>query len=512
MTIMGLGIVNGRMNVSAKQRTPSRLLRRYIHALQAVVLTAAFAGTGFAKGPGTTTGELLKIPVNARAIGMGEAFTAAADDSYSLQINPAGMTLASQKEASFMHESLIESIHFEHMGFVAPGDNISFGASMSYLGFGEIAGYNNVGESIGDQKANSYIVTGGLASQVMDGLSLGLAGSFLRETLADTSASTFAGNAGAIYSFQRHPLGGDYRLGASVLNLGPGLKYISERDPLPRKIKLGAAAMHIKEWPMNFTLDLTLPNDNDTFVSLGSEYWFKQLLALRLGYTGSNDEGRGLRLGVGLKMRGLLFDYAYGGFGDFGATHRIGLSLRFGDRIKQYNKEQRAVLREARGYMQSGDYGPAIVKMEEMLQKDPTNDRILAEMVKAHEAMLRTELNEAVAQAHQKEEIPSAEEFALQDLVPGQQNIAQNMMTPVDDPLGLSTLPDINELDAVAPVSQRMAPAPTPAAPALQEAPKPERTTPVEPTTSINADPETPAPSAGSSSDSMIDASDIYGN
>src|SRR5690349_1150512 len=63
-----------------------------------------------ASGPGTTTGELLKIPVSARAIGMGEAYTAAADDSSALAWNPAGLSFAQQKEAAFMHESLIESI------------------------------------------------------------------------------------------------------------------------------------------------------------------------------------------------------------------------------------------------------------------------------------------------------------------------------------------------------------------------------------------------------------------
>src|SRR5690349_11381476 len=55
----------------------------------------------FASGPGSTTGELLKIPVGSRAIGMGEAYTALADDSYALAWNPAGMAFAQQKEAAF---------------------------------------------------------------------------------------------------------------------------------------------------------------------------------------------------------------------------------------------------------------------------------------------------------------------------------------------------------------------------------------------------------------------------
>src|SRR5882672_3686757 len=117
--------------------------------------------SAFAAGPGTTTGELLKIPVSARAIGMGEAYTAAADDSAALYWNPAGLSFMQQKEAAFMHSSLIESVHYEHLAFAAPGDNYSAGASMSYLGYGSIAGYDNSGNSIGDQTAYSYIFSGG---------------------------------------------------------------------------------------------------------------------------------------------------------------------------------------------------------------------------------------------------------------------------------------------------------------------------------------------------------------
>ena len=45
------------------------------------LVSLPLASRAYASGPGSTTGELLKIPVSARAVGMGEAYTAAADDS-----------------------------------------------------------------------------------------------------------------------------------------------------------------------------------------------------------------------------------------------------------------------------------------------------------------------------------------------------------------------------------------------------------------------------------------------
>jgi hypothetical protein len=459
-----------------------------------------------ASGPGTTTGELLKIPVSARAIGMGEAYTAAADDSSALAWNPAGLSFMQQREAAFMHDSLIEDVHYEHLAYAAPGDNYSIGASMSYLGFGSIAGFDNAGNSIGDQTAYSYIFSGGVSTFLRERLSVGVTGSVLRENLAGDSAGTFAANLGAMYGLAAHPLGGDYRVGMSVTNIGPGLKFDSERDPLPRKINFGAEAMHVKELPLNLTMDVTKPNDNSAYVGIGSEYWFKEIIALRLGYSGANNEGKGLRLGMGLKLREFLFDYAYGGYGDFGATHWIELSLRWGEKMRQLNGEQRAILKEAKRAGDQGDYIRQILTMNELLEKDPTNDRILKRMIVAHEHMLQKELKDAVAQTNTKEEIPSPEEFALQDLVPGQQSVAQVQGSGFNpnDPLGLNNLPEATNPDALSP-----APSPSPAVvPAPSAAPAVENTKPAAASEALPATPVAVPAQDGV----LLNPNDIYGN
>jgi len=452
-----------------------------------------------ASDAGSTTGELLKIPVGARAVGMGEAYTAEANDASALQWNPAGLSFAEHKEASFMHSSLIEGVHYEHLGFASPGDNYSYGFSMSYLGYGDIAGYDNNNLPTGDVKAYSTIISGGLSSFVYNNLSLGITGSALQQKLASDSAWTVGANVGALYGFNAHPLDATYKLGLSALNLGPGLKFVSERAPLPRKIKLGGAVEHLKSWPLNLTLDLTKPNDNSTYVAFGSEYWFKQLLALRLGYAGSNDEGKGLRLGVGLKLRQFLFDYAYGSFGDFGATHRIQLAMQWGERVKQLNIEQRKILKDAKRSGQLGDYTDEIARLDELLGQDPTNTRVLKQMIAAHDKMLAGELKEAVAQAEPAEEIPDPEKMALKELVPGQQQMAQ---TNTLDPLGLENLPDVNNLLPAEPTPLAAAPE---SAPTLHETSAPRASEPAAPAASAPA-------AAPADNGVMVNPADIYGN
>ena len=54
----------------------------------------------WASGPGTTAADILKIGVGARAIGMGEAYVAQADDVSSLYWNPAGLALMQERQAS----------------------------------------------------------------------------------------------------------------------------------------------------------------------------------------------------------------------------------------------------------------------------------------------------------------------------------------------------------------------------------------------------------------------------
>lgn len=465
------------------------------------LFTVHCSALSFGKGPGTTTGELLKIPVGARAIGMGEAYTAAANDSSAIFWNPAGMSLAEQKEANFMHSALIEGVHYEHLGFVSPGEAYSFGASMSYLGYGDIAGYDNIdGSPTGDVSAYSYIFSGAVSRQIGSRLSLGLTGSMIRQKLADASAGTFAANLGALYTLPWNVWKTTYRTAFAVQNLGQGLKFVSERSPLPRKVRFGLAAEKVHEWPLNVSFDVVMPNDNDTYIGIGSEYWFRQILALRLGYAGSNDEGQGLRLGVGLKLRSILFDYAYGSFGDFGATHRIGVSMRWGNRMKQMNDAQRSLLKEARRLMKDGQETAAIQIIEEILVQDPDNTKALKMMVQAHESGLQREIDRAkmatkpaATTSGSGDDMAMFEDDTLMDPVPGQEKFAKSPEAAAAlDPLGLNDLPTaLQVVDDKLPKASQSAMAPAVSVPV---APSPSVT---EPAARGGVSGGTPAPEAG---------------
>jgi hypothetical protein len=66
-------------------------------------------------------GEFLKIPVGARAIGMGGAFTAVCDDATAAHWNPAGMIYLPYREVIFQHAEKFGSLlNHDYLGGVIP--------------------------------------------------------------------------------------------------------------------------------------------------------------------------------------------------------------------------------------------------------------------------------------------------------------------------------------------------------------------------------------------------------
>ena len=79
----------------------------------ACLLLCAAARAGFcANNAGTGTASFLKLPVDARSAGMGDAVAAGARGAMALFQNPAGLA-DSSTEISFSHAMLVEDISYD---------------------------------------------------------------------------------------------------------------------------------------------------------------------------------------------------------------------------------------------------------------------------------------------------------------------------------------------------------------------------------------------------------------
>ena len=113
------------------------------------------------------------------------------------------------------------------------------------------------------------------------------------------------------------------------------------------------------------------------------------IVALRAGYISGTDMGGGLRLGVGVDIRLIEFDYALSGYGKFGSVHRFSLSYKFGKPVEvtphssPEQEQARWKVERARGFMRENRYYEAILELNGALEIDPGSIEALDLMKKA---------------------------------------------------------------------------------------------------------------------------------
>lgn len=327
-------------------------------SLHTLTLSALFAlsasSSSFSGGVGTTGAQFLRVPVGARAAGMGSAFSSLADDITAIYWNPAGLVSLEQREFSLSYNAYFEDTAAQFLGYgqkMGPGH---FGASLNMLSVRDI---EKRSVSAGDRDTPDL---GTFKTQDMAGsvayahklnikdrdLSVGAAVKYISSDLGDTTgvglsygnikatAETFALDLGAIMPLGQPESfkGGSLQASLAVLNLGGELKFQDEADPLPLNVKPGVAWKgKANNKPLNAVLDADLLlNDSLTLVNLGFEYWMMQQFAFRAGYQLKEDNpAPGIAAGLGFKHMGLNIDYAFVPFGNLGNTHRVSLGYRF---------------------------------------------------------------------------------------------------------------------------------------------------------------------------------------
>jgi hypothetical protein len=304
---------------------------------------------------------------------MGEAYTAQADDVSSLYWNPAGLALMRERQASFMYDKAYQGMSFQNANVGIPLENGAIGGSLSYLSYGDIPGYDNTtggGQPIGNQSAYSGVATLGaafLGNQWSAGVNL----KGIQEKLADEKANGAAFDIGANLIYPKPVMGGTLRFGAVVQNLGSGIQFEQQKDPLPTDYRVGLAAVQMMDKKLNVSLDYTRPKDDDPYLSGGVEYWVVPFLALRTGYVNNKNEGSGVRAGIGLRIKGISFDYAYAGQGELGMSHRYELSFRFGEPRPILTSEESKIFQQAKAAMRQNRYEQAVLLLDSVIELEP---------------------------------------------------------------------------------------------------------------------------------------------
>lgn len=329
---------------------------RLLAGLAAVGLLAALAAPAAAQfslgqqRAGTSSGTFLKIGLGARAVGMGEAFVAVANDPTAIFWNPAGLASMQRQELSVNHVSWPGEVNYEHVAFVLPvrrlGGSLAFQLGALSTEIEETTELQPFGT--GRSFYYTDVVAGAAyARRWTDKLLIGAGAKWVREDLgSDVGGPTT--NAVLVDIGSIYYLGyGSVRIAVALCNFGsqmkPGGTYTSdvtgeERsydgfDP-PTVFRYGVAfePVETQHHRVTTSLELNQPSDNRQLAKLGMEWTWQRRLALRGGYNFNADA---LKLSAGAGIYASLghvkstIDYSYTDGGYLGGISRLGLGMRF---------------------------------------------------------------------------------------------------------------------------------------------------------------------------------------
>lgn len=331
---------------------------------------------------GTEGASFLDIPVGAGPAALGSAYTALAADAYAATWNPAGLGFADAIGVSAQHLNYLESIHDDYLSMAVPLTPAAsnevhrgVGVSVQYLGTGNLTRtdigpgdtYVQPGGSFSNHYGSYNVAYGQTVAQ---NLAVGLTGKLINAQLDSVSANAYAADLGAMYKLNEKT-----QLGATLTNLGTHLKFLDAGDSLP--MAAHAAAAYQPNRSCLLTGEFVYPKTGLASGRFGAQWSPFEMLSLRAGYRTDTVKGlgglAGFSAGVGLRIAGQEFAYAWLPYGDLGNTEYFSLLLRFG---KALNEKRNLILYHTIRVHQLAQKDGALSPDDEQLMQLFANDNV----------------------------------------------------------------------------------------------------------------------------------------
>lgn len=295
---------------------------------------------------GTAGAQFLRVPVGARAVAMGKAYSSQATDGSAAFWNPAGiMRTPGRKNFFVSHTAYAADIDLNHLSVHTRRQNFGFGLSAGILRSGDILRTTEFHQDGTGQyfNANQFYLGATVARAMTDRFSIGFTAKYYQENLDEWQIRSLMGDMGLLYYVGT----GDIWIGFSIRNFGADLKpdgdppgqydgYTHYNDFQKFSAPTEGAFGVSKKWTLArdvgliTTGDFSHPSDNIESFRVGGELNLRNLLFLRAGYeTGRADNG--LTAGFGLQLNRhqlrLRVDYAYADMGAFGTIHYVSMDV-----------------------------------------------------------------------------------------------------------------------------------------------------------------------------------------
>ena len=326
-------------------------MKSFVLLILSIAIFIGASGTSYATNDSQAAVLPLLIEPGAKQAGMGEAYSAIADDATAGYYNPAGLAYQdrNRKNIQFMHQNWltglqIDDMYYEYLGYSQYAEGWgNFAINLTYFNMGEQDRTSEHSpEVIGTFHSFDVYLTGSYGATITDNFSLGISLKGIYSKLADQGqgqekgkgiGSSFALDFGSMY---KTPIRG-LTLSAVIHNLGPKISYIdvTQADPLPLNMVFGAAYIPIESAfnKLTFVMDIYKPlvrrqgspvealfkgwyDEDNEFeqidFKIGTEYVYNNFMALRAGYSYDKDgDLKSPIFGVGIIYDRINIDIVY---------------------------------------------------------------------------------------------------------------------------------------------------------------------------------------------------------
>jgi len=296
---------------------------------------------------GTTSMQILKLPMGVRGLGMGNAMVATAQGAETVWWNVGALTTARGNQVQIAQINLPADIQCNTVSYAKKLGEYSSASLNAVNLFTNDMKVRTVSAPEGTgEYFNAYDVAVGAAyaQRLTDKFSLGGQVRYLHSSLEEHNYDGMSVDLGTLYQTALRSL----KIGMTIQNLGPDVKYSGtfldyreagsngstnpnseefEGASLPTMFRLGFT---FDVWEMfklqkspdhsgTFALEMDHPNDNKERLNVGGEYSYRNTLFVRSGGKfGYDEESFALGLGLRFDVMGeyaMNFDYAYSHWG-----------------------------------------------------------------------------------------------------------------------------------------------------------------------------------------------------
>ncbi len=278
---------------------------------------------------GQTTGpDYLKFDLCPRAMGMGGAYVAVADDSQALFWNPAGLASVKGGDLTFSHLASFSDATYERLDGAFNLMQLGIGCSLFYSQDNNLTSTNDQGQDTGNIVSYDWMVNLGVAKQWGD-YKAGLVVKTFHTHLLDMYSQGVALDGGADYDCPFVPV----TVGAAVQNIGSQSALVSGGAvvSLPSRVRMGLMWRLVRTALQDLSLagegDVPFSSDDRVMGGIGGEYTWDKMVSVRAGYQMGQDKAS-YTLGAGFCYGYWRFDYAYAPLDYLGANQWFSLSVR----------------------------------------------------------------------------------------------------------------------------------------------------------------------------------------